>query len=84
MMIIKINSGYAQAVYDDRLRPILEALGMMHVTRATDVEFDPETCDWVARLRPTGQEIARSKSRTECIRAEIKYLNQIINKGGQI
>jgi hypothetical protein len=83
-MIIKINSSYAQAVYDDSLRLILEALGTMRVTRATDVEFDPQSGDWVARLRSTGQEIARSKQRAECIRAEVKYLNQILEEGGQI
>jgi hypothetical protein len=81
-MIIKIKNSMAQAVYDDRLRPILEALGAMYVTRATDVEFEPETGDWVARLRSTGQEIARSKQRAECIRAEIQYLTQILEKGG--
>jgi hypothetical protein len=83
-MIIKIKDSTAQAVYDDRLRPILEALGAMHVTRATNVEFEPETGNWVARLRSTGQEIARSKQRAECIRAEIQYLTQILEKGGQI
>jgi hypothetical protein len=83
-MVIKINSSCAQAVYDDRLRPILEALGTMHISRATDVEFEPQTGDWVARLRSTGQEIARSKSRAECIRAEVQYLNQILKEGGQI
>jgi hypothetical protein len=80
-MIIKIKDSTAQAVYDDRLRPIIEALGTMHISRATDVEFDPPSGDWIARLRLTGQEIARSKSRAECIHAEIQYLTQLIKEG---
>lgn len=67
-----IRDGQAAMVYDDRFRAILEALGPMTVTRASEVEY--ESGDWVARLPGTGQEIARGRIRSEVIAAEVRYL----------
>lgn len=73
---IRIKDGIATAVWDDRFRPILEALGTMDVKRASEVEYDPATGDWVARLASTGEEIARGKDRGEVIATEVRYLEE--------
>ena len=73
-MIIK--DGQASMVYDDRFRPIMEALGVMNVKRATDVEFDAESGDWIATLLETNEVIARGKNRSECIQHEVEYLER--------
>lgn len=72
--LIRLTKDGAVAVYDDRLRPILEALGDIEVERASEVEFDPESGDWVATRAGTGKEIARGKNRSEVIAAEVRWL----------
>lgn len=72
--VLKISGGTAKAVYDDKWRPILEALGVMQVARASEVEFEPESGDWVATQAGTGKEIGRGKNRADVIRQEVDYL----------
>ena len=74
---IKVRGGQVTAVWEDRFRPILESLGVMEVTRGSNVEFEPETGDWVATL-PSGQEIARGKERNQVIEQEVAYLEERI------
>lgn len=69
-----IRDGLAVGVYSDRWRPILEALGAMQVTRASEVEYEPESGDWVATLPGTTTEIARGRNRADVIAAEVAYL----------
>ncbi len=77
-----IKNGTFQGVYDDRFRELYEALGVMKVKRASEVEFDEATGDWVAILAGTTTEIARGKNRGDVIAAEVRYLeNQLIKKG---
>ena len=64
----------ASAVYDDKWRPIFEALGPWTVQRASDVEFEEGL--WVARLKATGEVIALGPNRSEVIAAEVRWLNQ--------
>jgi len=75
---ILIKGGTATAVYDDRFRPLLEALGAMEIERASEVEFDHESGDWIATEvshdGPHGRVIARGKNRAEVIAAEVAYL----------
>ena len=73
---IHVHAGRASGVYDDRLAPIYRALGTLHVERATDVEYDPTTQEWVATYRPTRQVIARHANRAAVIRAEVAWLEQ--------
>ncbi len=73
---IVLRGATASAVYDDCWRPIYEALGCMAVRRATDVEFDDHTAEWVATLRNTGQVIARGHNRNAVIQEEIRYLER--------
>lgn len=68
--------GTAEAVYSDRFRCVLEALGDLQVTRASEVEFEPQTGEWVARHAMTGQEIGRDRNRSEAIRQEVVWLEQ--------
>lgn len=69
-----IRNGTANTVYDDRWRPILEALGGLQINRASEVEFDPASGDWIATLPGTTQVIARGRNRAAVIAAEVAYL----------
>lgn len=61
-------------VYDDRLRPLYDLLGInLSVKRASRVDFDHTSGDWVASL-PSGREIARCKEREKAIALEVEYL----------
>lgn len=73
---ISLRGGCATAVWDDRFRPIYEALGHMEVKRATEVEFDHSTGEWVAIHLASGQIIARGKNRSEVIRQEVGWLER--------
>lgn len=74
--LVCVRGGAATAVYDDRWLPILEALGSVEIRRATDVEWDPTTREWVATHRETGREIARGRNRAEVIHAEVAWLEK--------
>jgi hypothetical protein len=77
--VIKLSGGQAKAVYDDRFRPLLEALGIMQVERASEVEYDPGSGDWIATLKSgpeAGREIARGKNRADVIAQEVAYLEE--------
>jgi hypothetical protein len=69
-----LRGGTAVCVWDDRLRPILEAMGELTVRRATEVEW--EGGEWVARLLPEGMEIGRGKNRADVVRKEVEYLER--------
>lgn len=71
-----IRAGQARGVYDDRWRAILEALGALQVTRASEVEYEPASGDWVATLPGSGTEIARGRNRGAVIAAEVAYLEE--------
>lgn len=71
---IVIQDGKASCVYDDRFRPLLEALGVMEVERASEVEFNPNSRKWEATLLATGETIASGTNRNDVITAEVAYL----------
>ena len=73
---ILIRDGIATGVYDDRFRPIYEALGVLNVERVTDVDFDPVSGDWIAKLLETGEEIGRGKDRGAVIKQEVRFLER--------
>jgi len=69
------QDGTVFSVYSDKWRGLLEALGEIEeVKRATVIDWDHDTQEWVGRLCRTGQEIARSRSRDEAIAQEIAWL----------
>jgi len=71
-----VSNGIMISVYDDRFRDILEAVGPLHIERATDVEFDGTTGNWVAVHLSTGTEIARGRNRGDVINQEIQFLER--------
>jgi hypothetical protein len=77
---ITIRNGEAIGVYDDRLRPLFEAMGPIKVKRATTVEFEEESGDWVAVLLnedgSPGKEIARGRLRDKVIEEEVAWLEK--------
>jgi hypothetical protein len=73
---IHINGGKVEAVYDDRFLPLFQALGTMTVTRATEVEFDHASGEWIATHIATKQVIARGTNRSQVIQDEVKWLEE--------
>ena len=73
---IHISGGKVEAVYDDRFLPLFQALGTMTVTRATEVEFDHESKEWIATHIATKQVIARGTNRSQVIQDEVKWLEE--------
>lgn len=71
---ITIRGGQVNCVYDDRFRPFFEALGIIQVKRATEVEFDSLSQEWIATHLATGKVIARGPNRKEVIDTEVKWL----------
>lgn len=74
--VITLHGGTAEAVYDDRWRCIYEALGMLSVRRASEVEFDARSGEWVAIHCATGQIIGRGRNRSEVIAQEVAWLEK--------
>lgn len=72
---IVLDGNTARCVYDDRFLPLLEALGVSSIQRASDVEFDNLSGEWVATHR-FGVEIARGKNREEVIKQEVEWIEQ--------
>ena len=70
-----IKNGIASGVYDDRLLPIYEVLGVPQITRASVVEYDHERRQWVARACDRqGSLIAAAPTRAQAIALEVKAL----------
>jgi hypothetical protein len=53
----------------------LAALGRLHVERATEVEFDNDTQEWVV-TDMNGSELFRHPSRDTCLEWERAYINK--------
>jgi hypothetical protein len=67
-----IRRGIVLSVYDDRLLPLYEAIGVRTITRASEVEFNHDTRLWEAISE--GRVIASGAVRSEVIKREIEYL----------
>ncbi len=76
MSNVSLRGGEARAVYCDRFRSILEAMGALQVHRATDVEFESASGEWVATHRESGQVIGRGRNRSEVVRHEVEWLEE--------
>lgn len=72
------RDGVIGVLHDDRLR--LHELGSVRSRRASHVEFDEARQAWAAVL-VSGEEVAASPIRAECIRAEIDRINGMIRDG---
>lgn len=71
-----ISGATVNCVYDDRFRPLFEALGVISVKRASEVEFDETSGEWVATHLDSGEVIARGLNRNDVIKAEIAWLEE--------
>jgi predicted metal-dependent RNase len=76
MSIVSLRGGEARAVYSDRFRSIFEGMGVLQVQRATDVEFESATGEWVATHRESGQVIGRGRNRSEVVAQEVEWLEK--------
>ncbi len=70
--LLLLPDGRVVGVYTDTIDP--RALGPVHVERATTVEWDPETQEWVATLLSTGEVIARTATRDDAVQREVAML----------
>lgn len=62
---IFIKNGQVTAVYDDRLMPIFKALGDVTIRRASEVEFDDFSENWVAIRHTIEWEAEQVKGQVE-------------------
>ena len=73
---IVIRGSKVVCMYDDRLLPLLEALGTLEIVRASNVEYNPLSKIWEAERITTGQIIASGSNRNEVITQEVKWLEE--------
>lgn len=70
--------GSIEGLYSDEMR--LDEVGDIEVRRASNVEFDAASGEWVAET-PDGQVIGRARLRSECIRKEVEFLQAALRAG---
>ena len=79
--------GTVKSIYYDELRKAATKCGSklsIHVERITDVEFDNESQQWVAKLISTGEIIATNKIRAKVLEQEVKIASEMIFNGIEI
>jgi hypothetical protein len=79
--------GTVKSIYYDEIRKACTKSGAknsIHVERITDVEFDNDSQQWVARLISTGQIIAKNKIRETVLIQEVKIASEMIFNGVEI
>lgn len=83
VLAIRVESdGDVICLYDDSLE--LGTIGKLDIRRASRVEFDPEAAPggaWVAEDLATGERIAVSSRRADCLCKEVDYYNRLIALG---
>lgn len=72
-----LQDGSLVGVYSDQLAELGSRLGKLEVKRASNVEFDEASQEWVA-VDNNGKEIARHKNRSEVLRQEVLVIEQQI------
>jgi hypothetical protein len=71
-VLIRPN-GNVDTVYSDQLP--LRDIGTLHTRRASNVEFDEQTQEWVATT-VGGRELARGRTRAGVVAEEVKVLQR--------
>ena len=64
------------AVYDDKWALLFQAMGDVEIKRASNVEYDHDSKEWVATHCETGAVIARGMNRAEVIKQEVAWLEE--------
>jgi len=73
-LVITADGDDFVGVYNDRIQPLTEALGMQ-VSRVSDVVYDHDKKEWQA-FRKDGKLLASSKNRKECVEKEVEELEK--------
>lgn len=68
------DDGTASTLWTDKL-PLAE-LGRLTVTRASWIDWNPETQEWEVRFDPDGNVVFSDPSRTACLAWENAQLNR--------
>jgi hypothetical protein len=79
VVVIHADGGI-EHVHSDALRA--PGLGEREAVRLSDVEMEDGV--WVARKADTGEEIARHEDRSECIRQEVEYFQEMLRQGRRL
>ncbi len=66
--------GTAQGLYTEAIP--LNALGRLSIRRASSIEYDEETQQWVVR-DPSGHLLYQTPSRQQCLDWERNYFNSL-------
>lgn len=78
-----LNDGSIKSIYHDEFF-VASNKKNIRVERITDVEFDNETQQWIARLISNGQIIARDKSRNKVLQKEVTIAGDMLFNGIEI
>jgi hypothetical protein len=70
--------------YDDVFDRDGNLIGKMVVNRVTDVEFDNENQQWVAKLIKTGEIIVTGKKREDVLNEEARIVQEMLFQGEDI
>ena len=68
------SKGEIHFIYDDALAPLIEA-GEAQVTRASNVEPNPDGQGWIADIKG-GPRLGPFRLREEALKAEVSYLEE--------
>ena len=77
LFTVDLNTGDVACIYDDKHLPLFEAIGgKLEVTRASEVDPDPDG-GWIANLARSGGPVLRGFTRREdAIAAEVEWLTE--------
>ena len=83
--VVFLPDGTITSIYhDDIFDRDGKLIGKMMVNRVTDVEFDNEKQQWVARLIKTGEIIATGEKREEVLKEEARIVQEMLFQGKDI
>lgn len=69
-LLVTPNGGAVVGVYDDRLLGLMDRLGPTKVTRASNVEWEKKSRQWVAEDVKTKKVLATGATRAEALQKE--------------
>lgn len=83
--VVFLPDGTISSIYhDDVFDGDGNLIGKMIIDRVTDVEFDNENQQWVAKLIKTGEIIATGKKREDVLNEEARIVQEMLFQGKDI
>lgn len=83
--VVFLPDGTLTSIYhDDIFDRDGNLIGKMMINRVTDVEFDNEKQQWVAKLIKTGEIIATGEKREEVLKEEARIVQEMLFQGKDI